>query len=114
MGEFHDAVTTLLDAFTSAIGVIKVQRGKRKTARIAIDSERKEAESYLSRSLKRSRRDVKHAYERDAKALGDGFRNGDSMSCCKMGENGKHELTRNQMKHDLDLLLSFFASMLAS
>lgn len=90
MGEFHDAVTTLLDAFTSAIGVIKVQRGKRKTARVAIDDERKEAESYLSRSLKRSRRDVKHAYERDAKALGDGFRNGDSMLNLRIDQDGRN------------------------
>ena len=88
MGEFHEAVTTLIDAFTSAISVIKVQRGKRKSARVPIDPERKEAESALSQSLKKSRRDVKHAYEKDVELLGDGFRNGDSISILQLASCG--------------------------
>jgi hypothetical protein len=77
MGEFHEAVTTLLHAFTSGISIIKTQRGRRKQDKISLDPARKEAESVLSKSLKRNRRQVKSAYEKDVETYGAGFRAGD-------------------------------------
>ena len=77
MGEFHDAVSTLLQAFSNGISVIRTQRGRRKKDRIPIDPPRKEAESSLSKSLKRNRTDVKKEYERDVALLGPGFAVGD-------------------------------------
>ena len=80
MGEFHQAVLELLHAFSSGISIIKTQRGRRTKEKVPIDPTRKAAETNLSKSLKRSRKEVKSAYERDASAIGPGFRVGDGMS----------------------------------
>lgn len=77
MGEFHDAVATLLQAFASGISIIKAQRVRRKHEKGAGSSDRKSIERTLSRSLKRNRKEVKEAYERDVRALGTGFSAGD-------------------------------------
>ncbi|RDW84591.1 hypothetical protein BP6252_02181 [Coleophoma cylindrospora] len=77
MVEFHNCVSSLLDAFAHGIGIIKVQRRRRKEERIAIDSDQKSAETKLSKSLKRSRLHVKNAYDRDLSRHGQKFAVGD-------------------------------------
>ncbi|KAF4635343.1 hypothetical protein G7Y89_g2762 [Cudoniella acicularis] len=65
MGEFHDAVSTLLDAFARGISIIKTQsqHGKdRSRTRITADSQ-------LSRSLKNNRAEVKNAYTESRSSL---------------------------------------------
>jgi hypothetical protein len=99
MGEFHDAVSTLLQAFAHGISIIKTQRGRRKKEKVPIDSSRKIAESHLSKSLKKNRKDVKNAYERDVALLGPGFAVGDGLSF--IPESIAHELIGPQRKHTL-------------
>jgi hypothetical protein len=65
MGEFHDAVSTLLEAFAHGITIIKRQRGRRKKEQLPIEPTKKNAETHLSKSLKKNRTDVKKAYGRD-------------------------------------------------
>ncbi len=77
MGEFHDAVSILLDAFGRGIDIIKCQRGQRKRDRLPIEPAKKNAESHLSKSLKNNRTDVKNAYGRDLARHGPGFAVGD-------------------------------------
>jgi hypothetical protein len=77
MGEFHDAVSTLLDAFTHGMAVIKTQRGRRKKESIPIDSTTKSAETNLSKALKKNRVDVKDAYGKDLARHGPDFAKGD-------------------------------------
>jgi hypothetical protein len=75
MGEFHDAVTTLLDAFSRGISVIR-----RKKERLAPDPTHKVVDRHLSKSLKKSRTDIKEAYTRDLSRFGPGFAVGDGTS----------------------------------
>ena len=77
MGEFHDAVSTLLDAFARGITIIKCQRGRRKREQLPIEPTKKHAETHLSKSLKRNRTDVRDTYQRDLKHYGPGFAVGD-------------------------------------
>ena len=77
MGEFHDAVSTLLDAFAHGVAMIKTQRGRRKKESIPIDSTTKSAETHLSKALKKNRVDVKDAYGKDLARYGPDFANGD-------------------------------------
>lgn len=77
MGEFHDAVSTLLEAFGRGVLLIKTQRGKRKRASIQVDPTTKNAESTLSKTLKRSKVEVKNAYGQHL-ARHPGFNQGDS------------------------------------
>ena len=73
MGEFHDAVTTLLEAFSRGLAVIKRKR--------AISSSTdKSKDLTLKKSLKRSRSDVQTAYGREMGRVGPGFANGDGKS----------------------------------
>jgi hypothetical protein len=74
MGDFHDTVSDLLDAFTRGISIIKRQKSNNlkggtppKTA----------AEVRLSKSLKKNKVDVENAYNRDLNRFGNGFAVGD-------------------------------------
>jgi hypothetical protein len=77
MGEFHDAVSTLLEAFAHGISIIKIQRCRRKKEHIPIEPSKKNAESHLSKSLKKNRTEVKTAYGKDLARFGPGFAAGD-------------------------------------
>ncbi|KAH7418428.1 hypothetical protein BKA64DRAFT_564935 [Cadophora sp. MPI-SDFR-AT-0126] len=77
MGEFHGAVSSLLDAFARGIGMIKAQRKRRKAGHVSIDQSSKAAETQLSKSLKKSRTEVQNAYGKDLNRLGSGFAEGD-------------------------------------
>lgn len=77
MGELHDAVTALLDAFARGISVIRDQRSRRKEERLQVDPVQQTAESHIRRSLKKSRSDVDEAYRRDVMRFGPGFAAGD-------------------------------------
>ncbi|KUJ20878.1 uncharacterized protein LY89DRAFT_729697 [Mollisia scopiformis] len=76
MGEFHDAVTKLLGAFSCGISMIKAQR--RKKEQIPIDSTSKKAETHLSKSLKKNRLEVENAYGEDLVRYGPSFADGDA------------------------------------
>lgn len=78
MGEFHGAVSSLLDAFARGIGMIKAQRKRRKAGHVSIDQSSKAAETQLSKSLKKSRTEVQNAYGKDLNRLGSGFAEGDA------------------------------------
>jgi hypothetical protein len=80
MGEFHDAVSTLLEAFGRGIDIIKSQRGRRKREQLPIEPAKKNAESHLSKSLKENRLDVEKAYGRDLARHGHGFAVGDGKT----------------------------------
>lgn len=77
MGEFHDAVSVLLEAFARGVAIIKTQRGRRKKEQRPVDPSQKIAETHLSKSLKNNRTDVKNAYGRDLARLGPEFAAGD-------------------------------------
>ena len=77
MGEFHDAVATLLEAFGRGIDIIKSQRTRRKREQLPFEPTKHRAETHLSKSLKKNRVDVKNAYGRDLARHGRGFANGD-------------------------------------
>jgi hypothetical protein len=79
MGEFHEAVSTLLEAFTHGISIIKIQRCRRKKEHTPIDPNKKNAESHLSKSLKKNRTDVQTAYGKDLARFGPGFAAGDGI-----------------------------------
>ncbi|KAE9379286.1 hypothetical protein N431DRAFT_540904 [Stipitochalara longipes BDJ] len=78
MGEFHDAVSTLLEAFGRGIDIIRSQRGRRRRDQLALETTKKNAETHLSKSLKKNRIDVKNAYGRDLALHGPGFAVGDA------------------------------------
>jgi hypothetical protein len=77
MGELHDAVTALLDAFAHGISVIREQRSWRKEGRLLVDPVQQTAETHVRKSLKKSRSDVDEAYRRDLARYGPGFAAGD-------------------------------------
>ncbi len=77
MGEFHDAVSTLLKTFSRGIAIIKSQRGRRKQENLSLDSTRKKAETHLSKSLKKNKVTVKDVYRRELSQVGPGFAEGD-------------------------------------
>jgi predicted hydrocarbon binding protein len=85
MGELHDAVTALLDAFARGISAIRTQRERRKEERLPVDATQAAAETHLRKSLKRSRSDVREAYGRDLARHGAQFASGDGalslLSC---------------------------------
>jgi hypothetical protein len=80
MGDFQDAVSTLLEAFGRGIAIIKSQRGRRKREQLPLESSKKIAETHLSKSLKKNRTDVKSAYGRDLARHGPGFAVGDGKA----------------------------------
>lgn len=77
MGELHDAVTALLDAFARGISAIRAQHSRRKQERLLVDATQAAAETHLRKSLKRSRSDVREAYGRDLARHGPRFASGD-------------------------------------
>jgi len=77
MGDFKDAVTTLLDAFSSGIAVIKSLRRRRAEHKIPVDPSVKAEETRLSKSLRKNRADVRSAYSQDFEKLGSWFAAGD-------------------------------------
>lgn len=74
MGEFHDAVTKLLGAFSCGISMIKAQRRKKEQCH---DPSSKKAETHLSKSLKKNRLEVENAYGEDLVRYGPSFADGD-------------------------------------
>ncbi|KAE8448189.1 hypothetical protein EG329_009793 [Mollisiaceae sp. DMI_Dod_QoI] len=76
MGEFHDAVTKLLGAFSCGISMIKAQR--RKKEKSPLDTTSKKAETHLSKSLKKNRLEVENAYGEDLIRCGPSFADGDA------------------------------------
>jgi hypothetical protein len=77
MGEFNTAVSTLLEAFSSGIAVIRSLRCRRKESKAEIDSAVKAEESRLSKSLKKNRVDVRSVYKTKLERLGRPFADGD-------------------------------------
>lgn len=77
MGEFHDAVSHLLQAFARGVSIIKTQRGRRKKNKILIDSTAKSAEIHLSKTLKHNSAVVQDAYGKDLMRHGPDFAKGD-------------------------------------
>lgn len=77
MGEFHEAVFALLQAFGHGLDIIKSQRGKRKREQLPIEPTKKNAESHLNKSLKKNRIAVKEAYGRNLARHGPEFAVGD-------------------------------------
>lgn len=74
MGEFHDTVSTLLEAFAKGISIVKAQKKRR---RRDLATSKTSTEAHLSKSLKRNRRNVKDRYQRDLAEFGTGFADGD-------------------------------------
>jgi hypothetical protein len=85
MGEFHDVVSGLLDAFARGISIIKTQRGRRKSEKIPIDPTSKSAETHLTKTLKYNRVVVEDAYGKDLVRHGPEFAKGDGkiLSACR-------------------------------
>jgi hypothetical protein len=77
MSEFHDAVSTLLEAFARGLSIIKAQKKRRSKEQT---STKTAPEVQLSKSLKRNRKDVKTAYSRDLVRFGPGFAAGDGKT----------------------------------
>jgi hypothetical protein len=77
MGELHDAVTALLDAFARGISVIRTQRSRRKEEQLPVDPVQLAAETHVRKSLRKSRADVEEAYRRDLARYGPRFAAGD-------------------------------------
>lgn len=80
MGDFHNVVTALLDAFAQGISIIKTQRKRRKAGAPRLDSAQKAAETDLQKSFKSSQNDIASAYGRDLALHGSGFAIGDGKS----------------------------------
>jgi hypothetical protein len=77
MGEFNAAVSTLLEAFSSGIAIIRSLRRRRKENKSEIDSTMKAEESRLSKSLKKNRVHVQSVYKTKLDGLGRRFADGD-------------------------------------
>jgi hypothetical protein len=77
MGELHDAVSALVEAFSHGISIIGTQRGQRRKQKLAIDSTTKSAEENLNRSFRRNKTEVENAYGKDLARFGPGFAAGD-------------------------------------
>jgi hypothetical protein len=77
MGEFNAAVSTLLEAFSSGIAIIRSLRRRRKESKSEIDSAVKAEELRLSKSLKKNRVDLRSEYKTKLERLGRRFADGD-------------------------------------
>lgn len=77
MGEFNDAVTSLLQAFTSGLAVLRSIRHRRKESMVEVDPGLKKDELRLRKSLKKNRADVRNAYAQDLAKIGLSFSEGD-------------------------------------
>ncbi|TAQ83619.1 hypothetical protein B7494_g8055 [Chlorociboria aeruginascens] len=74
MGEFHDTVSVLLDAFARGIDIIKARRAQRKRP----SRENEGGHPDVSKALKEHRTQVKKAYSRDQARFGPRFATGDT------------------------------------
>ena len=77
MSEFHEAVSTLLEAFAKGLSIIKAQKMRRSKDQA---SSKTTPEAHLSKSLKKNRADVKNAFRRDLAHFGPGFAAGDGKA----------------------------------
>ncbi|TVY85824.1 hypothetical protein LAWI1_G008446 [Lachnellula willkommii] len=75
MDEFHDAVSSLLEALEKGLSIIKAQKKKHPKDQA---SSKKTPEAHLSRSLKKNHAEVKKMYSRDLARFGAGFAAGDA------------------------------------
>lgn len=77
MGEFHNVVSMLLDAFAQGLLILGTKRKRKRAERLDTDPAQKTIETHLSKSLRRGRADVKEAYGRDLGRIGPQFATGD-------------------------------------
>lgn len=77
MVDFSTTVSTLLEAFSSGIAIIKSLRRRRKESKLVIDTTVKAEESRLGKSLKKNRLDVRSVYKTKSERLGRRFADGD-------------------------------------
>ena len=77
MGEFSDAVSALLQAFTNGLAIIRSIRHRRKEPLVEVDSGLKKDELRLRKSLRKNRADLRNAYAHDLAKLGQSFSEGD-------------------------------------
>jgi hypothetical protein len=89
MGELQNAVSAVLDAYASGIAIIKTQRLRRKREPGLVEEAHKTAETRLSKSLKKNRTDVEHAYGKDVARFGPGFTSGDGKSFLLLPRSGR-------------------------
>jgi hypothetical protein len=73
MGEFHEAISTLLSFFGEGLSSIKAHSEKKSRRRST-------SEARLSESLRKSRNDVKSVYDRDLEKFGEKFAKGDGTA----------------------------------
>ncbi|TVY34644.1 hypothetical protein LSUB1_G006150 [Lachnellula subtilissima] len=74
MSEFHDAVSSLLEALEKGLSIIKAQKKRRPKDQA---SSKTTPEAQLNRSLKKNHTEVKKTYSRDLARFGAGFAAGD-------------------------------------
>lgn len=79
MGEFNDAVVTLLDAFSNGIAIIKSLRRRRKEAKEALGPQIKAEEARLGKSLRKDKAFVQNRYSQNLTKFGHRFATGDGM-----------------------------------
>lgn len=77
MGEFHDAVSTLLEAFTRGIAVLKRKKDRGGSNSRLTHKSTGCADEELSKALRNSRTDVRTAYTKNLAKFGSGFAAGD-------------------------------------
>ena len=77
MSEFHEAVSTLLEAFAKGLSIVKAQKKRRSKDQA---SAKAAPEAHLSKSLKKNRADVKNAFRRDLTQFGPEFAAGDGKT----------------------------------
>lgn len=80
MGEFNVAVSTLLEAFSSGIAIIRSLRRRRKESKSQVNPTVKAEELRLSKTLKKIRIDVRRVYESKVERLGHRFSDGDGKA----------------------------------
>ncbi|EDN97653.1 predicted protein [Sclerotinia sclerotiorum 1980 UF-70] len=78
MGELDELVSTLLGTFTSGIRLLKASRKRRRSGNEAIDTYTdKDEETPLIKSFKKSRSDIREAWEKGSIKAGPKFSEGD-------------------------------------
>jgi hypothetical protein len=92
MGEFHEAVSTLLSFFGEGLSSIKAHSEKKSKRRLA-------SEARLGESLRKSRNDVRTIYDRDLEKYGEKFAKGDGY--CPLFYTAKSLAKIIQPKRDL-------------
>ncbi|APA10651.1 hypothetical protein sscle_06g054210 [Sclerotinia sclerotiorum 1980 UF-70] len=81
MGELDELVSTLLGTFTSGIRLLKASRKRRRSGNEAIDTYTdKDEETPLIKSFKKSRSDIREAWEKGSIKAGPKFSEGDARA----------------------------------